>query len=106
MAQIALLVETRLVQPEAVDNIDHHFHMIFNAFLLAALGRRVAADIKGLATDGDLLAVGLVDNAVNLFQAVGVGDDFVARDEILHSDTGRSALWWRLGWLGRGLRKV
>ena len=36
-----------------------------------------------LSTDGDLLAVGLVDGAVDLLQVVGVGDELVIGDEVL-----------------------
>ena len=50
---------------------------------LTLFGGRVGTDVDGLATDGDLLAVGFVDDAVNLFEVVRVGDDFVAGDEVL-----------------------
>jgi hypothetical protein len=36
-----------------------------------------------LATDGDLGAVSLVDDAINLLDVVGVGDDLVVGDNVL-----------------------
>lgn len=38
---------------------------------------------EGLTTDGDLLAVGLVDDTVDLLEVVGVGDDLVVGDDVL-----------------------
>ena len=51
--------------------------------LLAFFGGRVGADIDALTADGDLLAVGFVDNSVNLFEIVRVGDDFIAGKKVL-----------------------
>ena len=38
---------------------------------------------EGLTTDGDLLAVGLVDGTVNLLEIVRVGDELVTGDDVL-----------------------
>lgn len=38
---------------------------------------------EGLTTNADLLAVGLVDNTVDLLDVVGVGDDLVLGDDVL-----------------------
>jgi hypothetical protein len=46
-----------------------------------------------LSTNGDLLAVGLVGNAVDLLEVVRVGDDLVVGDDVL-----RGALAKR-GWV-------
>jgi hypothetical protein len=43
--------------------------------------KRKHTDVFG--TDGDLLAVGLVDDAINLLQVVRVGDDLVTGDKVL-----------------------
>lgn len=51
--------------------------------LLALLGGWVGANVDCLTTDGDLLAIGLVDDAVDLFEVVRVGDDLVAGDDVL-----------------------
>ncbi len=39
---------------------------------------------EGLTTDVDLLAVGLVDDTVNLLEIVRVGDDLVVGEDILN----------------------
>jgi hypothetical protein len=41
---------------------------------------------EGLATNGDLGAVGLVDDAVNLLDVVRVGDDLVVGDDVLGTE--------------------
>lgn len=51
--------------------------------LVAFFGRGIRADVDVLAADADLLAVGFVDDTVDFFQPVRVGDDLVAGDEIL-----------------------
>lgn len=42
-----------------------------------------AGHTEGLTTDGDLLAVGLVDNTVDLLEIIRVRDDLVVGDDIL-----------------------
>ena len=42
-----------------------------------------AQHTEGLTTDGDLLAVGLVDDTVDLLDVVGVGDDLVVGEDVL-----------------------
>lgn len=83
MAQVALLVEARLLQPEAVRNVEHGLGRIVEA-LVSFFGGRVGSDVDVLAADGDLLAVGFVGDAVDFLEAVRVGDDFVAGDEVLY----------------------
>lgn len=51
-------------------------------------GRRREGLTDVVVADGDLLAVGLVDGAVDLLQVVGVGDELVTGDDVLR---GRSA---------------
>lgn len=46
---------------------------------------------EGLTTDGDLLAVGLVDDIVDELDVVGVGDDLVVGDDVL--ETSVSEKW-------------
>lgn len=64
-------------------DIDDHLLSVFDALFLTTLGRRIAADIKTLAANGNLLAVGLVCYSVNLLEPVRVGDDLVVGDEVL-----------------------
>ena len=71
MGEVGLLVKLRLVQTEAVGDVEHGLRLVLES-LLAILGRGVAADVEGLAADVDLLAVGLVDSTVNLFKVVGI----------------------------------
>ena len=82
MTQITLLVEARLLQPETMSDIEDGLGGIIKG-LLAFFGGRVGANVDGLAANGYPLAVGFVDDAVNLFEVVRVGDDFVAGDEVL-----------------------
>jgi hypothetical protein len=42
-----------------------------------------AEHTEGLTTDGDLLAVGLVDDTVDLLEVVGVRDDLVVGEDVL-----------------------
>jgi len=83
MTQVGLLVEARLVQAERVDDIDDLLRVLVRTLVVAALGRRVGADVDVLAADGDLFAVGFVDGAVDLLEVVGVGDELVAGDDVL-----------------------
>jgi len=63
-------------------DIEHCLGGIVERFL-TLFGGRVGTDVDGLATDGDLLAVGFVGNVVNLFEVVRVRDDFVAGEKVL-----------------------
>lgn len=82
VAEVGLLVELGLVELESVDNVDLGLLLVVG-FLITALGGSVGAGVEGLTTDGDLGAVGLVGNAVNLLEVVRVGDELVTRDDIL-----------------------
>jgi hypothetical protein len=82
VAQVGLLVEVGLVELESVDNVDLGLLLVVG-ILITALGGSVGASVEGLTTDGDLGAVGLVGNAVNLLEVVRVGDELVTRDDIL-----------------------
>jgi len=88
VAEVALLVEAGLLQAEAVGDVEDHLGVVVDGFL-AFLGRWVGADVDALAAHRDLLAVGFVRDAVDLLEAVRVGDDLVAGDDVL--------LPWALG---------
>lgn len=47
------------------------------------LSSKLRAPTDVLAADGNPLAVGLVGDAIDLLQVVGVGDDLVTGDEVL-----------------------
>lgn len=96
MGEIALLVERGGVEAEGVDDVDNGLLCVVD-FLAALLSRGVTADVEVLATDRDLLAVGLVDSAVNLLEVVRVGDDLVAGDEVLCAWCGQWGEAWRRG---------
>lgn len=82
VSQVALLVELGLVQAEGMHDIEDSLGALVDA-LISLLGRGVGANVNVLVADGDLLAVGLVDGAINLLEVVAVGDDLVARDDVL-----------------------
>ena len=82
MAEVALLVEAGLVQPERVNDIDDGLRLVVGA-VLGIFGGGVGARIEALAADVDLLAVRFVYGAVDFFDVVGVRDQLVAGDEIL-----------------------
>jgi hypothetical protein len=82
MTQITLLVETCLLQSKTMSDIEDGLGGVIES-LLALFSGRVGADVDGLAADGDLLAVGFVDDVINQFEIVRVGDDFVASDKVL-----------------------
>ena len=46
-------------------------------------GRRVGANVDVVGALCDLSAVDFVDDVINIFEVVGVGDDFVAGYDIL-----------------------
>ena len=82
MSEVALLVELRLLQTEGVDDVDDLLGGIVD--VVAGFFRGgVGTDVDGLAADGDLLAVGFVDGAVDFLDAVGVGDELVAGEDVL-----------------------
>lgn len=100
MREVGLLVELGLVQSEGVDNVEDLLGVVVDGFISTVLGRWVRANVccplvcgqrsTCLAThtdvvvaNGDLLAVGLVDGAVNLLQVVGVGDQLITGDDVL-----------------------
>jgi len=66
-----------------VHDIDDGLGIVICAVFVAALGGRVGANVDVFGADGDLFAVGFVDGAVDLFEVVRVGDDFVAGDNVL-----------------------
>lgn len=82
VSEVCLLVEVGLVELESVDNVDLGLLLVVG-ILVTALGGGVGAGVEGLTTDGDLGAVGLVGNAVNLLEVVRVGDELVAGDDVL-----------------------
>lgn len=84
MGEIALLVELGRVQAERIDNVDDSLLGVVD-IVAAFLSRGVCANVDVVASDGDLLAVGLVDSAVDFLEVVGVGDDLVAGDEVLRT---------------------
>jgi len=82
VSEVCLLVELSLVELESVDNVDLGLLLVVG-ILVTALGGSVGTGVEGLTTDGDLGAVGLVGNAVNLLEVVRVGDELVAGDDVL-----------------------
>lgn len=54
--------------------------------LASFFGRGVGARVERLAADGDLGAVGLVDDTVDLLEVVGVRDQLVAGDDVLSAE--------------------
>lgn len=82
MGKIRLLVELSLIQAERVDNINDGLSSVIST-LVGLLGRGVGANVDVVVADGDLLAVGLVGDAVDLLEVIRVGDDLVTGDEVL-----------------------
>jgi hypothetical protein len=83
VTEVCLLVEVGLLELESVDNVDLGLLLVVG-ILVAALGGGVGASIEGLTTNGDLGAVGLVGNTVNLLEVVRVGDELVTGDDVLY----------------------
>jgi hypothetical protein len=101
VGQVALLVEAGLVQTERVDDVDLGLERVIGTLLgllSGSVGTSVCALLAAtrwltvycgakhtecLSTNGDLGAVGLVDDAVDLLDVVRVGDDLVAGEDIL-----------------------
>lgn len=82
MGKIRLLVELSLIQAERVDDINDGLSSVIST-LVGLLGRGVGANVDVVVADGDLLAVGLVGDAVDLLEVIRVGDDLVTGDEVL-----------------------
>lgn len=82
MAEVCLLVEVGLLEGERVNDIDLGLLLVVG-LLVAALGGSVGASVESLTTDGDLAAVGLVGDTVNLSEVVRVGDELVTGDDVL-----------------------
>lgn len=101
ICEVALLVEAGLVEAERVDDIDLLLRRVLDT-LLGLLSRGIAASVyirlgccvygkdwrrgrtEGLASNSDLLAVGLVDDTVDLLEVVRVRDHLVAGEDVLH----------------------
>ena len=83
MTEVCLLVKAGLVELESVDNVDLGLLGVVG-LLLTTLGGSVGTGVEGLATNGDLAAVGLVGDTVNLLEVVRVGDELVTRDNVLY----------------------
>ena len=82
MSKVCLLVELGLLELESVDDIDLGLLLVIG-ILVTALGGGVGTGVESLTTDGDLGAVGLVGNTVDLLEVVRVGDELVAGDDVL-----------------------
>ena len=63
-------------------NIDHGLPGIIGA-LLSLFSRSVSSRVEAFPTDGNVLAVRFVDNAVDFFEVVYVRDNLVAGNYIL-----------------------
>ena len=70
------------VQSEAIDHIDDLFGPFFELLFLF-LGRGVCANVDVVSALCDLSAVNFVDNIVDFFEGVGIGDDLVAGNDVL-----------------------
>lgn len=70
------------MQPEAINNVDDLRCSILDRFLLF-FGRRVSANVDIVSALCDLSAIDFVDNVVDIYEFVGIGDDFVAGYNIL-----------------------
>ena len=110
VGEVALLVELGLVETERVDDIDLGLDVVVGTLLgllSGSVGTSVCVGLakcwleggargagrrkrtEGLATNGDLGAVGLVGDAVNLLEVVRVGDDLVTGDNVLGTELAR-----------------
>ena len=82
-----------------MDDVDDGLGLVVG-ILGGLLGRGVGTNVDVVNTDGDLLAVGLVGDAVDLLEVVRVGDDLVAGEGVL-SEGQRKRPHARVGsWLG------
>lgn len=82
VAEVGLLVEVGLLEGERVDDVDLGLLLVIG-ILVTTLGGGVGAGVEGLTTDGDLGAVGLVDDTADGLKVVRVGDELVAADNVL-----------------------
>lgn len=83
VTEVGFLVEAGLLETERVDNVDLGLLLVVGTLVVTALGRGVGAGVEALTTDGDLGAVGLIGDAVDGLQVVGVGDELIAADNVL-----------------------
>lgn len=82
VTEVCLLVKVGLLELEGVDNVDLGLLLVVG-LLITTLGGSVGASVEGLTTNGDLGAVGLEGNAVDLLEVVRVGDELVTGDDVL-----------------------
>lgn len=82
VGKVLLLVEVGLVQTERVDDINDGLGLVLG-IVAGLLGRGIGTNVDVVNTDGDLLAVGLVSDAVDLLEVVRVGDDLVTGEGVL-----------------------
>ena len=77
---------TRLVaqeiQPEAINDVDDLLRSLLERLLLF-FGGRICANVDVVGALCDFSAVDFVDDVINFFEVVGVGDDLVTGDDIL-----------------------
>lgn len=101
VGKVLLLVEVGLVQTERVDDINDGLGLVLG-IVAGLLGRGIGTNVDVVNTDGDLLAVGLVSDAVDLLEVVRVGDDLVTGEGVLWQGQRKSS---HGSWaLGRGTR--
>jgi hypothetical protein len=120
VCEVALLVEASSVQTERVDNIDDLLLGVLGT-LLSLLSGSVGTSVytvislhchvsrlsgagkrtELLSTNGDLPAVGLVGNAIDLLEVVGVGDDLVVGDDVLRQVLARTECYFALSQAAR-----
>jgi hypothetical protein len=101
VGKVLLLVEVGLVQTERVDDINDGLGLVLGV-LAGLLGRGVGTNVDVVNTDGDLLAVGLVGDAVDLLEVVRVGDDLVTGEGVLRQGQRKSS-HGKVGRWGGGL---
>lgn len=82
MTKVGLLVELGVGKTERVDDIENGLSTILGV-LSSLLGGCVGASVDLNGTKGDVAAVGLVDDTVNLLEVERVGDELVTGDDIL-----------------------
>lgn len=82
MTKVCLLVELSVGQAERVHNVENGLGAILGV-LCGLLGRCVGTSVDLDGAQGDVTAVGLEDDAVNLLEVEGVRDQLVAGDNVL-----------------------
>ena len=70
------------VQPKPINNINDLLRPLLERLLLF-FGRRVCANVDIVSALCDLSAVDFIDDVVDFFESVGVGDDLVAGYNVL-----------------------